>query len=301
MRLYAPKYYTEFCCIADRCRHSCCIGWEIDVDERTLEVYQALDGYGETVRSSICTDGDTPHFALCKGERCPHLTDRGLCSIILHCGEEYLCDICREHPRFYHGTSRGLEVGLGMSCEEAARLILSTPWKGEMTDLGQTEEGWTHPFDADAFRKELFGILFDEARPYGERLARIYKTYGVSPAQDTDARWRARIAELEYLDPAHRALFSVYSSSLGEREAYADVLERALAYLVFRHCAEVYDEDELFAALGFCLFCERLLASLLLASGGSFEDAVECARILSEELEYSEDNTEAIKAFFLEP
>lgn len=299
MKLYAPKYYTSFCCIADRCRHSCCVGWEIDVDRTTLEVYRGLGGYGETIRSSICTDGDAPHFALCEGDRCPHLTEQGLCSIILHCGEEYLCDICREHPRFYHGTPQGLEVGLGMSCEEAARLILSTPWRGEMVDLGQSDEGWTHDFDANAFRQGLFGILFDEARPYGERLARIYEVRGVSPTQDTDALWRARIEALEYLDPAHRALFSVYSSALYECEAHSDVLARALAYFVFRHCAEVYDESELSLALGFCLFCERLLASLLRTSGGSFEDAVECARILSEEIEYSEENTEAIKNCFM--
>ena len=43
MKLFAPKYYTEFSCIADRCRHSCCIGWEIDIDadtaEKQLKVY----------------------------------------------------------------------------------------------------------------------------------------------------------------------------------------------------------------------------------------------------------------------
>ena len=25
MKLFAPKYYKNFVCIADRCRHSCCI------------------------------------------------------------------------------------------------------------------------------------------------------------------------------------------------------------------------------------------------------------------------------------
>ena len=31
MKLYAPKYYNEFKCIADKCTHSCCVGWEIDM------------------------------------------------------------------------------------------------------------------------------------------------------------------------------------------------------------------------------------------------------------------------------
>ena len=30
-----PDYYPLFHCIADRCRHNCCIGWEIDIDSRT--------------------------------------------------------------------------------------------------------------------------------------------------------------------------------------------------------------------------------------------------------------------------
>ena len=37
MKLIAPDYYNKFSCIADKCRHSCCVGWEIDIDENTNE------------------------------------------------------------------------------------------------------------------------------------------------------------------------------------------------------------------------------------------------------------------------
>ena len=33
-----PNYYDKFKCIANRCKHSCCIGWEIDIDEDTMEL-----------------------------------------------------------------------------------------------------------------------------------------------------------------------------------------------------------------------------------------------------------------------
>ena len=63
MKLYAPQYYKDFRCIADRCRHSCCIGWEIDVDEDSLAFYEGLEGeYAPAIRASIDT-ADTPHFA----------------------------------------------------------------------------------------------------------------------------------------------------------------------------------------------------------------------------------------------
>ena len=54
--------------------------------------------------------------------------------------------------------------------------------------------------------------------------------------------------------------------------------------------------QEFRASIGFSLFCERLLASL--AKSGSADSLPEFARIVSEELEYSEDNTEALKFEF---
>ena len=37
-----PNYYDKFKCIADKCRHSCCIGWEIDIDDDTMELYNSI-------------------------------------------------------------------------------------------------------------------------------------------------------------------------------------------------------------------------------------------------------------------
>ena len=37
MKIYVPDYYSEFSCIADKCSDNCCIGWEIDIDENSLE------------------------------------------------------------------------------------------------------------------------------------------------------------------------------------------------------------------------------------------------------------------------
>ena len=31
-----PNYYMNFKCIADKCRHTCCAGWEIEIDDETL-------------------------------------------------------------------------------------------------------------------------------------------------------------------------------------------------------------------------------------------------------------------------
>ena len=82
-----PAYYPEFKCIAGGCRHSCCIGWEIDIDPETLALYRGLEGpLGDRLRRNI-TGGESPCFALGDGERCPFLNRENLCDIILERGE----------------------------------------------------------------------------------------------------------------------------------------------------------------------------------------------------------------------
>jgi hypothetical protein len=44
MKQFTPDYFNTFKCIADKCTHSCCIGWEIDVDEVTLDFYKSIKG-----------------------------------------------------------------------------------------------------------------------------------------------------------------------------------------------------------------------------------------------------------------
>lgn len=294
MKLYAPKYYKDFVCIADRCRHSCCIGWEIDIDDAALEKYSTLEGgYGEDIKKSIDPDG-VPHFALGTDERCPHLDGCGLCRIITNLDEGYLCDICREHPRFYNDTARGREVGLGLSCEEACRIILSFDEYAEMIGIDDVSEESDAPgFDAIACREDIYSILTDPSLTYSEKLCKISAEYGVSSEIRSDDEWRALLASLEYLDESHRQLFASYSSDAAASPKLEKILIRALAYFVYRHCSPAIDTDDFRASLGFCLFCERLLASI-----ATEENVLDRARILSEELEYSEENTEALKLEF---
>jgi len=127
MNIYVPDYYATFHCIASSCGHTCCAGWEIDIDDESLSRYERMAGaFGERVRQSIRRE-DTPHFILGENERCPLLNSANLCELILHEGEGALCQICRDHPRFRNYFTCRVEMGLGLVCEEAARIILSWP------------------------------------------------------------------------------------------------------------------------------------------------------------------------------
>ena len=39
-----PTYFNEFVCIGGACEDNCCIGWEVDIDDESLEVYNSVGG-----------------------------------------------------------------------------------------------------------------------------------------------------------------------------------------------------------------------------------------------------------------
>ena len=83
MKTYAPEYYKKFHCIADRCKHSCCIGWDVYLDEDTLEKYAHTEGkLGEQIRSTLCQKEDGVCFEMREDGKCPFLNERGLCDLI---------------------------------------------------------------------------------------------------------------------------------------------------------------------------------------------------------------------------
>lgn len=125
MKQRIPDYYPAFQCIGSACKDNCCIGWEIDIDPVAWEDYRSQPGeFGARLRAEIDLDGE-PHFRLKAEERCPFLNEQNLCDIITTLGKGHLCQICDRHPRFYNWLSDCTEVGLGLCCEEAARLILT--------------------------------------------------------------------------------------------------------------------------------------------------------------------------------
>ena len=44
MILRTPSFYKDFKCIAGACPDSCCQGWEVDADEKSLKYYKTISG-----------------------------------------------------------------------------------------------------------------------------------------------------------------------------------------------------------------------------------------------------------------
>ena len=102
MILRVPEYYEEFSCIADKCKDSCCAGWEIDIDEDSYGYYNSVEGdFGARLKDSMFVAEDGGYRFKLKGpKRCAMLNDQNLCDLYTALGEEALCEVCTEYPRF---------------------------------------------------------------------------------------------------------------------------------------------------------------------------------------------------------
>ncbi len=174
-----PNFFHNFHCLAGSCPRSCCIGWEVEIDNDTAAAYQSVTApLGEELRACLQTDAEG---ALCfplDGARCPFLDAENLCRIHRQLGQEYTSITCREHPRFTEDFGTLQEISLSASCPEAARLLLADD--APLTFLEETlpdtapeeeEDPWLSPLLA--VRNCALTLLNDRTRPVRRRMAQI--------------------------------------------------------------------------------------------------------------------------------
>ncbi|AQR94890.1 flagellin lysine-N-methylase [Clostridium saccharoperbutylacetonicum] len=125
MKTIVPHYYKDFKCIASKCTDTCCAGWEIIIDEKTNKHYKKVCGeFGERLKANLTLYEDGESGFILKNNNCPFLNKNNLCDIYTELGEESLCYTCKTYPRFIEEYSYIREIGISLSCPEAARLIL---------------------------------------------------------------------------------------------------------------------------------------------------------------------------------
>lgn len=298
-----PDYYAQFACIAGACLHNCCIGWEIDIDEDTLDYYQNYSGpMAKRLQTDIDFSDDPPHFILGKNERCPFLNKENLCDIIIEMGEEHICQICNDHPRFHNELPGRIESGFGLCCEEAARIILSHK-KPVALQISGDADAENADDEIIAYRDEVLAFLQNREFSIEERIDMLQL-----PVQIDIFRWIPFLLDLEILD-------AVWTHRLEELELHRQQInwegfgahmanrmteyEQFLVYLVYRHMANAPSLDDADARAAFAVLGYRLLHALgavmfTLCGDFTFEDQVELARLFSTEIEYCEENLYAI-------
>ncbi len=310
MQISKPSYYDSFRCIADRCPDSCCKEWSVTVDPAAAAYYRSLPGdLGDFLRSVLLEeDGDTV-LAIQDGQ-CPMWRRDGLCRIQAELGEEALCQVCRQFPRLRHDYGSFLELGLELSCPEAAKLILSPSLRPRVT---QTLPGGTEPeYDTQAMevllstREKVLSLLTDPARPVNQCLA-LALIYGYQAQAQLDREPEAPFDPEAALDEAAflsgtgdpegmlafyrelEILTPAWSQRLGSLSPGPWLEEyRALAvYFVERYWLQAVSDYDLVSRVKFAVISCILIRLL----GG---DLLQTAQLYSKEIENDDENVDAL-------
>ncbi len=298
MNLMGPSCYPDFYCIADKCRHSCCVGWNVVIDDDTAEYYRSVDGaFGKRLCEQMHTDddGDTL-FSMQENGRCPFLNARGLCDIITTLGEEALCQICDDHPRYYHVFSDRTEVGLGLSCEAAAARILGS--ERPLTLVPLSQDGPLSPTEDEAaffaLRDRLFAIAQDRSRTVDERKDALMTAVGKTFAPLSPSAMYDIFSPLERLDDTWTQTLEALHTPPTYTAPSDRILEQLLWYFLHRHTADSLDDGRLPARVAFAVHSVCLLRELATRLGSDFGTMCELARQYSAEIEYSDENPDAL-------
>ena len=79
MQITKPVFYNEFSCIADACPDTCCAGWQIMIDHKSLKKYRKYRGI---FRNRLHNDIDWKEQSFRQYDRrCAFLNEENLCDI----------------------------------------------------------------------------------------------------------------------------------------------------------------------------------------------------------------------------
>ena len=309
MNVTKPAYYDDFRCIAGRCPDSCCKEWDVDVDDASAAYYRTLPGpLGDRLRQ-VLRDTDEGTVMTIESGRCPMWREDGLCRIQAELGEQALCYVCSQFPRLRHDYGSFAELGLELSCPEAARLILSAPAAPRIPFQEAGEGAGDYDDQAMAIlletREHALALLEQFQNPADALTLLLF--YGCQAQAQLDG------AEPEEFDPEAALETAASLAKQPDIPAFADFFQgleiltdqwagllrqrhtpalpprtAALArYLVERYWLQAVSDYDLVGRVKFILI-SCLLVGLL---GG---DYVQTAQLFSKEIENDTDNVDAI-------
>lgn len=353
IKFIRPDYYDDFVCIADKCHNNCCEGgWIVEISEDTVEAYKKTDKEtGSRIMDTVCRDEDGDWCFKLEGGKCPHLDEKGLCTIYQKYGEKYMGVVCREFPRhtIYYGNTK--EMGIGLGCEEAVRIILEKKTafslKESIEDISENDTDFENEAEDEVFseiiseaRNKIFEMLYDETYTFEDRIKNILE-YGENLQEAVNEEdYDAMKAALSYkpsvlckkkeydsteIREVSEALTDVYSSLEILNTQWSDIMaeiadnglscgqsvfdniengenipQQLMSYFIFRYFMRaVYDynvSDKIRLCVSDFLILRSLMEVCLKKENRKLavQDLTQMISMYSREVEYSDDNVEAV-------
>ena len=317
MKITKSAYFDTFRCVAERCPDSCCHEWDVLIDPESAARYGALEGpLGDDLRRLMTEENGETYMLLQQG-RCPMWQTDGLCRIQAQLGHEGLCKTCREFPRLRHDYGDFVELGLELSCPEAARLILLEADAFVDTEIPGEEDP---DYDEDWMgvllrsREAVLALLNDPSYSLGQALA-ITLLYGCRVQGFVDGDTEAALEPEKELEIAKKLAKSGDMSEILDFFADLEILKpqwrqrleapvagqwmplhrSAARYFVRRYWLQAVSDEDLLGRVKLIVISMLMLKNL----GG---DSLETAQLYSKEIENNADNVDALlDGAYMEP
>ena len=279
-----PKFYKNFLCKADKCKHSCCKGWEIDIDEETAGKYLAMTGeLGAEIRQNIGKNEDSYFFKLTEDERCPFLQKNGLCKIILNIGEENICEICTMHPRFFTMLDDIELCGVGLSCEKTCELLL-----GDEKDLVFYIEDTEEELSFSEVLSVIGLNLPNEMQEFSlavnaENINKVLEI--MAKTEPIDENWSKELSIMQDMDNVELKAKEYLENS------DKNILNKLYQYILYRQLERLVDID-IEALINYAQYSILFIILHTMIS----KELGESVRRWSEQIEYDTDNVDLILA-----
>lgn len=304
MKFGSPDCLRDFVCAGGACKHSCCAGWEIDIDPETRARYRALDEpLRSFIESGIDDAPDGAHFKMTAAGKCAFLRDDGLCELIVREGPGILCQICADHPRFRNFFSDREETGLGLCCEEAGRLILTreAPMTFVIEDDGD-DDGEPLSEEEETLlqlRQQLISLMQNREKTVQERLDEMLMLCAPGSRLPAIREFAAFLKPLETLDPEWTRRMETLMQGHDELTLHGigTPMEQFAVYLLWRHLPEALNDGDIEDRVRLIALSCYLLAAL---DSHYPNELIENARLFSSEIEYSDENGDLILDFLYE-
>ncbi len=311
-----PLFFDSFICKADKCTDTCCAGWEIEIDDCSMNKYMAVKSdFGDRIKNSIEYIDSQPCFKRHKDDKCFFLDKNGLCDIYSNLGQSYLCDICREHPRFYDEYDDVVEAGLGLCCEKVCEMLLENDFE------------IIYDIDADTLeedisllllcRQQIFDILNDSVKPFEKRISEcleyskkmqnelfdiecddfifdktsffefILDLY--EKTEPINDKWTKLINEL-------KSNMDIIIQTSEQYDCDSEMYAKIMSYIIYRHFMQVRFSGEIqsvvrmsLMAVTFMYICECY--SFYENNEVTYDDKINIIKLWSRQMEYSAENT----------
>ncbi|MHC1684380.1 MAG: flagellin lysine-N-methylase [Clostridiaceae bacterium] len=164
--------YDKFKCTADKCRFTCCVGWDISVDNDTYNKWKKdSDKLDYALKNTkIQKSGRNTEYIINKAtdEVCPLLDEHGLCEIVKSHGEECLSLTCQRFPRIENFLGDKKELTLSCACPEAVEIISGI--SGKTTMVPENDASLNSDLLELKIRETLVNIVQFEKFSLEERL-----------------------------------------------------------------------------------------------------------------------------------